>query len=647
MPTIKTTGWAIATQPEGRQLNVPTYKLSMSVLVKKFALKGEGHSMVYPKDRLAADTWATWLAACRRYALYDPEHRYWVWSNLVLDRYTTLVDASRSLTVDDRKKVREARKLAEEKFLAELAELTKSENVPENLWPDYQYPPFLPPRDPAPTALQRIIVSRYWREGYCMVGASVGTGKTRMTIDMLNARALAPDKALNDSARIVLVVAPLVLHENWKREFLKWKGAGTTWHCHRFAPTQAFWEAVDKSADDLWESGSLKPGGLVIICTPNALSRKKLMQQFSGNKVSPTAIVVDEVHRFFRNPDNNAFRNLQKLRLTAASFIGLSGTPTSKFQDWWALEELMSNAQPDFHWKGGCFTDYAQLGSPDTMSASGLWERGWDFERAIKAFHADRIRKGKIFLADKSYYMKDALPGLDQEELGEFADLRLSFGELFNDYPDWVNAAAELQEQCNPERLKGGEHVLAQVLLLRMRQLAAMSQDTTGLLDEFVEEFLEPGEPCVFWVDFVNNPAAQLDSVVKQLSPRGSVAYIRGGMEEKARQTMIDGFQARAHRFMVCQIDAAGVGLTLTQASKCLFLSIPLSYLSIAQAIGRLHRLGQTNDVTSYFAMTSPVACFARGIYDRRQELNEVIPQKISGMFSPQLVSKLRAEAVQ
>lgn len=617
--------------------------LELPVCVRGFASPKDGFCVVYPRDRVNADQWTLWLATCKRVAAFDPTHKYWVWSRLLFDRYTTELDAvkPKSLTEDDRLKIREARKLAEEQFLKGLEELSKNENVPEHLWNSYSYPSHLIPKDPAPTALQRIIVSRYWNKPYALIGASVGTGKTRMTVDMLSARALTADPALNDSVRIILVTAPLVLHTNWEREFRKWAPEGVTWLCHKFSPSKEFWSDVEKSADFLWEQGKLRAGGIVIICTPQSISRRRLIEQFAAHNCTPTAIVIDEIQKFFRNPSNSAFKNCVGLRKSAHFFLGLSGTPTSKFQDWWALQELMSNSASEVHWKNGSYEDYVRLGDPETMAYSGLWEKGWTFERAVKEFHADRIKKGHVFMADKHYYMKDALPGLDQEELGDFADTRVSFHSMFNDYEEWVEAAWELQKSQNPDDLKGAENVIAQVLLLRMRQLAAMSQDNQDLLEQFVNEFLEPEEPCVFWVEFRSEPCCQLEKVVNYLKTIGPTAFICGGMKECDRQEAIDGFQAGKYRFFVCQTEAGGVGLTLTRAHKCLFLTIPFGYLAIAQAIGRLHRIGQEEDVTSYFAMTSPVASFARGIYDRRAELNEIIPQKISGVIRQQSVDKV------
>lgn len=634
--TIDTTGWILEPKQEARFLHIGTNKIP--VYVRYFTAPNNCSALLYPAGRLAPEYWRMFIDASRRNGKFSVTQKAWVWSKLSIEKDTS-VNAFRPappiLTKEAKLLLREQRKKQAEEFEQHLAELSKQENVPEADWPSYKYPGHLIPSDPVPTALQRIVVSRYWNQPACLLGASVGAGKSRMVIDILSARALAPgNPRINDSARIVLLVAPLSLHQNWIREFQKWgKNNALNWHVMRFFPGKEFWKQAERKASSLFDREPMVPGGVVILVTHQALSRPTLMTQLKSQGWVPTAIVVDEVQRFFRNPDNLAYKNLSALRKQALMFIGLSGTPTSKLEDWHALEGLMAPEVPDRHWNGATYTDYQRLGDPSEFQNSGLWQTGWTFERGIKEFHADRIKKARVFMADKSHYMKDSLPGLEQEELGDFADVRLSFNQLFDEYPEEVDRALALQKQENPH-LKGNAQAIATTLLLRMQQLAANSDTTQQLLAEFVKDFLEPKEPCIFWTLFRSPPCEELQQTVRYLTTVAPTVWIMGGMTEKERWRAIDAFQGGSHRFLVAQVEAGGVGLNLTRAAKSLFLSIPFSYQTVSQCIGRQHRIGQERDVTSYFAMGHPVAAFARAIYDRRAQLNEVIPGKILSLLS-------------
>ena len=641
MPVCKTKGWLVG-KPESRFLSLGN--LRVPVMVRRFVAPNDGSAMMAPLGRLEGDLWGRWLGFCRSKAAYDPDNKLWVFSWLLIDRYTTpdlatpLPRDPKTLTIEERKQLQAERKKSDEEFQKRLAELSRNENIPEAMWDSFHYPEHCVLVEPRPTALQRIVVSRYWDRPYALIGVSVGGGKTRMVADIMQARALAPkNPTLNDSVRIVLVVAPLSTHENFRRELIKWSPKkGITWAVHKFdGGSKEFWDSTEHWAARLFgDADNMKPGGIVIITTPQSLSRTRLMEQLEDHGCIPTCIVVDEVHRFFRKPDNKAYKNLMKLRRHAMCFYGLSGTPTSKFEDWWALEELISGGKSNSHWRNATYTDYQRLGDPETMTTSGLWQRGWTFDRAIQEYHADRITKGHIFRAEKSVYMADSLPNLGREELGEFADMRLSFYDLFNQHEDWVKAAWNLQQSCNPG-FRGSGDTIAQVLLLRMSQLAAMSNANEELTQQFVNDFLEDDEPAVFWCMYRNDPCPELPTIVKRLSMIAPTAYIQGGMTEKERWQNIDDFQNGKSRFFVAQVEAGGVGLTLTRAARALFLSLPLGWLTVAQCEGRLHRIGQTRDVIHYFAMTSPVAAFARAIHDRRSHLNEVIPQQLGEVLRP------------
>jgi hypothetical protein len=627
MATIRTdSSWRTQTTPESRFMHLGQTRIP--VFVRRYQPPNDSYAIVAPQGYLNPGLWMAWVDHCRRHASYDVKNKQWVWSTLQIDRLTSNNQAATSTL--SKEALRDARKKAEDEFDKQLAELTKNENVPEDMWPSYHYPPHLEETIPAPTALQRILVSRYWNQPSCLLGASVGTGKSRVAVDILSARALAPkSKSLNDSARIVLIVAPLSLHTNWTREIQKWQRPDVEWCVHKFNSTESFWTAVENDATQLFDREPMVTGGLVIICTPQSLSRPTLARKFAEHAYVPTAIIVDECQRLFRNPTNSAYLTMQKFRAQAHCFIALSGTPTSRLEDYWAHEELL---MPGDHWRGATHSDYAKLGDPISMTSSGLWQPHFHtFDRAVKEYHAYRITKGRIFLADKRYYLKDALPGLDQEELGPFADERLSLRELFERYPDYVDAAYELQMKENPA-FKGSELALVQTLLLRMQQLAALSDTSVDLLKQFVDDFLEPDEPAVIWAAFRNEPCDELPRIVRYLSGTAPTGWIMGEQTEKERWNMIDCFQNGTLRFLVAQTEAGGVGLNLIRACKCFFHTIPFGYQAVTQCIGRLHRLGQEKDVVSYYNMAHPVSAFARHIYGRRAHLNEEIPKQIGDL---------------
>jgi len=77
-----------------------------------------------------------------------------------------------------------------------------------------------------------------------------------------------------------------------------------------------------------------------------------------------------------------------------------------------------------------------------------------------------------------------------------------------------------------------------------------------------------------------------------------AIEVIHGGVTNHKRNIIVHEFQAGRVELLCCTIAAAGVGLTLTQATEVIFLEITWERGLIAQAIDRTHRIGQTSPVT-------------------------------------------------
>lgn len=88
-----------------------------------------------------------------------------------------------------------------------------------------------------------------------------------------------------------------------------------------------------------------------------------------------------------------------------------------------------------------------------------------------------------------------------------------------------------------------------------------------------------------------------LESLQRELEDFRPV-LIYGGMTDKARQEAVDGFQRRGEvRIFLGQIQAAGVGITLTAASHVAFVELEWTPGLMSQAEDRCHRIGQHDAV--------------------------------------------------
>ena len=95
---------------------------------------------------------------------------------------------------------------------------------------------------------------------------------------------------------------------------------------------------------------------------------------------------------------------------------------------------------------------------------------------------------------------------------------------------------------------------------------------------------------------------------------------IDGSTKSKDRQLNVDKFQKDSKtRLFFGNIQAAGVGLTLTASSTVLFAELGWTPSEHSQAEDRIHRIGQTNVSTCYYMI---------GINTIEEKLSDIIQSK-------------------
>ena len=168
--------------------------------------------------------------------------------------------------------------------------------------------------------------------------------------------------------------------------------------------------------------------------------------------------------------------------------------------------------------------------------------------------------------------------------------LRTSFFELTKDGIDKAEEA-RAQAKENPRQAKimgryGGPHTKVRALQEELRQTEVESQ---GLL---------PDEKPIKSVVF-SGWTANLDLIQMALEDN-NVKFVRldGKMGRKNRQNSIDAFRDDPTICVILiSIMAGGLGLNLTAGSKVYVMEPQFNPAAEAQAVDRVHRLGQTREV--------------------------------------------------
>ena len=185
-----------------------------------------------------------------------------------------------------------------------------------------------------------------------------------------------------------------------------------------------------------------------------------------------------------------------------------------------------------------------------------------------------------------------------------------------NRYVKFTPAERKLYDQLRKSsfaELAGGDSITATTVLTKMLRLMQLTGGFTqtddgtrpqqigtakldaleDILDDYV---LEAGQKLVIFARFRPEIAA-----IENLLRKKGIKYgsIYGDVPQAERGGIVDDFQQNPEtKVFVAQIQTAGLGITLHAASAAVFYSLDFNMSNYAQALARIHRIGQHNPVT-------------------------------------------------
>ena len=187
---------------------------------------------------------------------------------------------------------------------------------------------------------------------------------------------------------------------------------------------------------------------------------------------------------------------------------------------------------------------------------------------------------------------------------------------FINRYVQFTDAEQAIYEQLRKSsflELETGENVTATTILtmyLRLMQLTGgfltadestrPKQVNTAKLDalaDIVDDYVvDAGKKLVIFARFRAEIAA-IENLLRLRKIQYGSIYGDVPMEERGK--IVEDFQANPDtKVFVAQIQTAGLGITLHAASTAVFYSYDYNYANYAQALARIHRIGQHLPVT-------------------------------------------------
>lgn len=448
---------------------------------------------------------------------------------------------------------------------------------------------------PAPDGLEYLPYQRAgieWgtRRKRVLIADEMGLGKTIQAIGVMNV----------ELPETTLIVCPASLKLNWLQECQKWF-MGTKETTYRVMNgTLGHTDTYGLHFTDPNLSHT------VIIVNYDVAWKPKVHDTLGKHKFD--LVILDECH-YLKNPKTNRTKGVigpGSFSKRAEKVVCLTGTPLTNRPI--ELFPILKNLAPEVIKP---FTDYYRFGR---QFCAGHEDRfGWNDRGASNMEDLNaRLRSGFMIRRLKKDVLKD-LPDkrLQIVPLGiEGAKDKRLVQKQITDL-----GLADLDKQGLPDDL--GE------LATQRHDLALMKHD---MAVKHIKDLLLVNDKLVIFAHHTE----VIHKLWEALHDDYGAVRVVGQTPPKKRQTHVDFFQNDPKcRVFLGNLQAAGVGLTLTAASTVVFVEFSWVPGEIAQAVDRCHRIGQKDSVLAQFLViqNSLEEHMMRTVLDKVKTINKVVDQ--------------------
>ncbi len=382
----------------------------------------------------------------------------------------------------------------------------------------------------------------------------------------------------------VLVVCPLAMKETWKREFEKW----TKKRCliidddHRY---------------DWWKY--VQTGSYSVVIVNYESIRKYFIERVRGNNYAVkniipekhvtmfNTVIIDECHHV-KESSSQSSKFLERICQTPEYIFMLSGTPIV-------------------------------LGNADLIQQLKIMRRMDDFG-GVRKFKQRYCRDGAsnmaelnmrlwqtcFFRRDKSLVLKD-LPEKTRQHLSVEISNRGEYQLAEEDLVRYLKQYARMSNKRIRKSMRGE----VMVRISHLRQIAAKGKMHVAI--PFIHDVIDGGQKLIVFVFH--------KSVTEEIRKHfPSLVTVTGSDTAEQKQRAIDAFQTDPNcRLIVVNYRSGGCGVTLTAATRQLFIELPWTCADCDQSEARAHRNGQKNAVNCYYLI-------GKNTVD--EQINEVIEQE-------------------
>lgn len=378
-------------------------------------------------------------------------------------------------------------------------------------------------------------------DGKAILGDDMGLGKTIQAICYVQAAQKFP----------TIIVCPSSLKGNWENEIRKW---------------------VPKATIEILygkKSSKIVKGKKFYIINYDVIQH--WYQEIIDLK--PEQMILDECH-YIKNSRALRTKAIKMIAKHIPNILPISGTPVINrpIELYNTINLIHPNLFPNMMQYAKKYCNAHHTGF------------GWDFSGASNLEELYSIVSNFMIRRTKNEVLTE-LP----EKRRSFIPMELSNQKEYTraryNFLSWI------RETKGEKAMKRAENAQTLAQIGQLRQLAVKGALQNSL--QWIEDFLCSDEKLVVFAIH----SEIIDAIMEKFN--GICVKIDGSIPSSKRQAIVEEFQTNKNiRLFVGNINAAGVGLTLTAASNIAFLELPWSPGELVQAEDRCHRIGQKNAVT-------------------------------------------------
>lgn len=386
-----------------------------------------------------------------------------------------------------------------------------------------------------------------------------------------------------------LVLCPASLKTNWAREIL-------------MVDPDASVTIYNGQKEEPYSQGH---GGNWVVANYDIISRKANKDKIKSGNFD--TVILDEAH-YIKNSKSARTKTALDIVMGIENRYLLTGTPIMN-----RPEELFTLLKAIGHPLGASWYSYVmkycgafwrrtrkQRFNPrtgqmeevkflDTSGATNLQE----LQKQIQPTY---LRRTKEILGDTlpAKVITNVPVEISKEDRKKYEATWDEYMHYLENNPIIFSDMTDEEREEKMENIKQAKHL---VELQKLKQVASRAKVSMVVGD--VVNTVEQGEKVILFTQYTET----LQQLRSELKKEGVMAVTLSGEDDQtARQLSIDAFQKNdTVKVFIGNIKAAGVGITLTEASTVVFVDMEWTPALHEQAEDRAHRIGQKSQVNVYY----------------------------------------------